>query len=96
MPIYVYRCESCGVQFERRQHFNDQPLTRCPECDERALRKIITPVGIVFKGKGFYVTDNRSPSGSSKSKVSDKPSEKSSETKTESKSSSSSTTESKE
>ena len=62
MPIYTYRCENCGVQFERQQKFSDQPLTRCPECGKN-LRKVYTPVGIVFKGSGFYATDHRSPSG---------------------------------
>ncbi|RMF46165.1 MAG: zinc ribbon domain-containing protein [Anaerolineae bacterium] len=63
MPIYTYRCESCGIQFERKQKFSDSPLKRCPECNENALRKVYTPVGIVFKGSGFYATDHRSPSG---------------------------------
>ncbi len=63
MPIYTYRCENCGVQFEQQQSFSDQPLTRCPECNKKALRKVYTPVGIVFKGSGFYATDHRSPSG---------------------------------
>jgi len=63
MPIYTYRCESCGVQFERRQHFSDEPLKTCPECQTETLRKVYLPVGIVFKGSGFYATDNRSPSG---------------------------------
>jgi putative FmdB family regulatory protein len=66
MPIYTYRCENCGVQFERQQRFDDQPLTRCPECCKKTLRKVYTPVGIVFKGSGFYATDHRSPSGSSR------------------------------
>lgn len=63
MPIYTYRCENCGVQFERQQKFTDQPLTWCPECSKKSLRKVYTPVGIVFKGSGFYSTDNRSSSG---------------------------------
>lgn len=63
MPIYAYRCENCGVQFERRQSFSDDPLITCPECSEPALRKLIQPVGIVFKGSGFYVTDNRGGNG---------------------------------
>jgi putative FmdB family regulatory protein len=63
MPIYTYRCESCGVQFERNQKFSDTPLTRCPECGKKSLRKVYLPVGIVFKGSGFYSTDHRSPSG---------------------------------
>lgn len=63
MPVYVYRCENCGVQFDRFQKFTDPPLTRCPECGKKALHKVYTPVGIVFKGSGFYATDHRSPSG---------------------------------
>lgn len=63
MPVYTYRCESCGVRFERQQSFNDAPLTRCPECGKKSLQKVIGPVGIVFKGSGFYATDHRSPSG---------------------------------
>ncbi len=63
MPVYVYRCENCGVQFDRFQKFTNSPLTRCPECGKKTLRKVYTPVGIVFKGSGFYATDHRSPSG---------------------------------
>lgn len=63
MPVYTYQCESCGVRFDRYQKFTDQPLTWCPECGKKALRKVYTPVGIVFKGSGFYSTDNKSPSG---------------------------------
>jgi putative FmdB family regulatory protein len=46
MPIYTYRCESCGVRFERQQGYNDPVLTRCPECNKKAIRKVYTPVGI--------------------------------------------------
>lgn len=67
MPIYTYRCENCGIQFDRHQKFSDDPLTLCPECEEEALRKVYQPVGIVFKGSGFYATDNRSPSGMERS-----------------------------
>ncbi len=63
MPVYTYRCENCGIRFEKQQHFSDPPLTRCPECNKKTLRKVYMPVGIVFKGSGFYATDNRSPSG---------------------------------
>lgn len=63
MPVYTYRCESCGVQFERHQSFHDAPLKVCPECRKKSLRKVIAPVGIVFKGSGFYATDHKSPSG---------------------------------
>lgn len=73
MPIYTYRCESCGVQFEEHQHYTDPPLTACPECGEEALRKLYLPVGIVFKGSGFYSTDHRSPSGQTSTKKTDSP-----------------------
>jgi putative FmdB family regulatory protein len=78
MPLYTYRCENCGVQFDQQQSFNDPPLTRCPECNKKTLRKVYTAVGIVFKGSGFYATDHRSPSGQSRSS-SEKNSEKSAE-----------------
>ena len=82
MPIYAYRCESCGIHFERHQSFSDSPLKRCPECNKNSLRKVIGPVGVVFKGSGFYATDNRSTSGLHSSKPKD---ESSSSEKTESK-----------
>jgi len=63
MPTYTYRCDNCGIQFDQQQHFTDPPLTRCPECGKMTLRKVYLPVGIVFKGSGFYATDHRSPSG---------------------------------
>lgn len=86
MPTYTYQCENCGIRFDQYQSFSDEPLTICPECGEPALRKVYTPVGIVFKGKGFYATDNRSPSGQSYSSDKDENTKKDSETKTESKS----------
>ena len=73
MPVYTYRCENCGVQFERHQSFTDTPLKTCPECRKKALKKVITPTKIIFKGSGFYATDHKSPSGdSSKTKKSEK------------------------
>jgi putative FmdB family regulatory protein len=68
MPVYTYRCESCGVQFERHQSFHDAPLKTCPECRKKSLKKVITPTKIIFKGSGFYATDNKSSSGGSSSK----------------------------
>jgi putative FmdB family regulatory protein len=56
------------VQFEQQQSFSDESLTRCPECGKKALRKVFQPVGIVFKGSGFYATDHHSPSGQSAKK----------------------------
>jgi putative FmdB family regulatory protein len=72
MPIYTYVCDNCGIQFDRHQHFDEDPLVRCPECEHDTLRKIFLPVGIVFKGSGFYATDHRSPSGQAASKKADK------------------------
>jgi len=63
MPIYTYQCDNCGIRFDQYQKFTDEPLIICPECNEPKLRKIYQPVGIVFKGSGFYSTDHRSPSG---------------------------------
>jgi len=54
------------VQFERHQSFHDAPLKTCPECRKKALKKVITPTKIIFKGSGFYATDHKSPSGSEK------------------------------
>lgn len=68
MPVYTYRCASCGVQFERHQSFSDAPLKVCPECRKKSLKKVIAPVGVVFKGSGFYATDHKSPSGQSSHK----------------------------
>lgn len=64
MPVYVYQCDSCGVAFERLQSFNEDPLNNCPECNGH-VHRVIQPVGIVFKGSGFYVTDNRAKSSTS-------------------------------
>ncbi|HEY1672460.1 MAG TPA: FmdB family zinc ribbon protein, partial [Streptosporangiaceae bacterium] len=59
MPTYQYACTECGEQLEKVQKFSDDPLTVCPNCNGR-LRKVFSPVGIVFKGSGFYRTDSRS------------------------------------
>ena len=58
MPMYTYRCEQCGVRFDRRQSFTAQALTRCPECHGH-VRRLIQPAGIVFKGSGWYITDSK-------------------------------------
>jgi putative FmdB family regulatory protein len=59
VPTYTYTCTRCNNHVEKRQSFTDPPLTTCDECGG-TLRKIIHPVGIVFKGSGWYVTDSRS------------------------------------
>ena len=59
MPTYQYACTECGEQLEAVQKFTDDPLTVCPACSGK-LRKLFSPVGIVFKGSGFYRNDSRS------------------------------------
>jgi putative FmdB family regulatory protein len=58
MPTYQYRCSECGEELEAVQKFSDAPLTECPNCGG-PLRKVFNAVGVVFKGSGFYRTDNR-------------------------------------
>ena len=61
MPTYQYTCTDCGEPVEAVQKFTDDPLTVCAACGGR-LRKVFSPVGIVFKGSGFYRTDSRNGS----------------------------------
>ena len=68
MPIYGYRCSSCGHQFEIQQRMSDEPLKVCPKC-QGELTKMLYPTGVIFKGSGFYTTDYKasakgSPNGS--------------------------------
>ena len=67
MPTYEYACAECGERLEAVQKFSDDPLTVCPACGGR-LRKVFSPVGIVFKGSGFYRTDSRTSANGAKSK----------------------------
>ena len=84
------RCRSCGEHLEVVQSFKDEPLTVCPTCDGE-LRKVFSPIGISFKGSGFYKTDSRSGGGKkSESSTSETKSDSKSESKSESKSSDSS------
>jgi putative FmdB family regulatory protein len=61
LPLYEYRCASCGDQYEKREGFEAASLQICPQCGGSARRVLHSPP-IVFKGSGFYVTDNRKPS----------------------------------
>ena len=58
MPLYTYRCSNCGNEFDLRQSFSDDPIHICPVCDGH-VRRVIQQVPVLFKGSGFYVTDNR-------------------------------------
>ena len=64
MPIYEYACTACGERTEAKQSFDDPPLETCEVCGGK-LRKLYSPVGVVFKGSGFYSTDAKSKSKSS-------------------------------
>jgi len=58
MPVYQYRCAKCKLKFELKQSFNDESIVACPKCRNEAKR-LFSPVPVIFKGSGFYVTDNR-------------------------------------
>ncbi|HTE84174.1 MAG TPA: FmdB family zinc ribbon protein [Dehalococcoidia bacterium] len=70
MPTYGYRCSNCGHEFEIQQKITDQPLKACPKCQGK-LAKILYPVGISFKGSGFYTTDYKGSGKSSDGSSSD-------------------------
>jgi len=71
VPTYEYACTDCGDRLEVVQSFSDANLTLCPECGGK-LRKVFSPVGVVFKGSGFYRNDSRDAkpkNGESKAKT---------------------------
>lgn len=57
MPIYEYRCGSCGHEKEVLQRISDKPLSQCPECGKRTFRKLVSAAGFQLKGTGWYATD---------------------------------------
>jgi putative FmdB family regulatory protein len=66
MPTYQYECRNCGIQFEEKQKFSDPPLTDCPICQTvDTVQRVIGPVGVIFKGSGFYINDSKQKNGSS-------------------------------
>jgi putative FmdB family regulatory protein len=83
VPTYQYACTECGDQTEVVQRFTDDPLTVCGTCGGR-LRKVFSPVGIVFKGSGFYRTDSRAGAVSGSSNGNGKPGESSDGSKSDS------------
>ena len=58
MPIYEYECSLCHLHFERRQRFDEEPVAICPKCQGKA-RRVLHSIPVIFKGSGFYITDNR-------------------------------------
>jgi putative FmdB family regulatory protein len=88
MPIYAYKCGSCGHAKDVLQKISDAPLTQCPACGADAFRKQVTAAGFQLKGSGWYVTDFRGGNSSSggagsttESKSADAPAAASSESK---------------
>lgn len=59
MPIYAYKCESCGFAKDVLQKMSDTPLTDCPQCGAASFKKQLTAAGFQLKGSGWYVTDFR-------------------------------------
>ncbi|MHB8573398.1 MAG: FmdB family zinc ribbon protein [Candidatus Dormibacteria bacterium] len=70
MPVYGYRCEKCGHEFEVLQKVSDPPASACTECEAK-VHRIYYPVGVIFKGSGFYVTDSRAQKAASAKKQTD-------------------------
>jgi putative FmdB family regulatory protein len=85
MPIYEYICKNCGEKTEVIQRMGEKPLTSCPHCGKRALKKAVSAPAIQFKGSGWYVTDyarakkEESSSSSLKGEKADKTSDKTSD-----------------
>lgn len=67
MPIYEYECKSCKTRFEKLQPMTSEPIKICPECGEEQVRRVLQPVGVIFKGSGWYLTDSRKPAPSESS-----------------------------
>jgi putative FmdB family regulatory protein len=81
MPVYEYECGSCHFRFERKQRFDEEPVAMCPKCRGKA-RRVIHSVPVIFKGGGFYITDNRKGGGGESGKK-DKTGKKAEEEKKE-------------
>ncbi len=81
MPIYEYRCESCGHELEKLQRISDAPLTDCPDCGQPALKKLISAAGFRLKGGGWYETDFKSDNRRNLAESGDKKSDSKAEAK---------------
>jgi putative FmdB family regulatory protein len=85
MPLYEYRCDACGHQFEVIQKFSDEPIAVCPKCGGGPVAKLLSSPAFQFKGTGWYITDY-ARKGTSDGKDSKSSSAKSPEGSTDSKS----------
>jgi putative FmdB family regulatory protein len=96
MPIYEYRCTSCGHELEALQKLSDAPLSDCPACNHAALTKKVSAAGFQLKGSGWYVTDFRNNGARQPAKDAAKPADKANggDTKADAKSSDAASTES--
>jgi len=61
VPVYVYHCDNCLRQFEKFQHYTDDPITVCPECNSVTLQKVYQVANVHYKGEGWYVKDKYNP-----------------------------------
>jgi len=84
MPLYEYRCQSCGHQQEFLRKVSDAPLTTCPQCGKPSLTKLLSAAGFQLKGSGWYATDFKG-SGSKPAAKSGEESKPAGETKSEEK-----------
>jgi len=70
MPTYEYQCDACNHNFDDFHSMSDKPLTKCPKCGKKKLRRVFgTGAAVIFKGSGFYQTDYRSESYKSAAKA---------------------------
>ena len=67
MPIYEYECKECGQRFEKMQPVTAEPLTECINCGKCPVRRVFHPVGVIFKGSGWYINDSRKSTSSDSS-----------------------------
>lgn len=64
MPIYEYECKNCSTRFEKLQSITAEPLSECVNCGSGPIRRVLHPVGVIFKGSGWYINDSRKSGGS--------------------------------
>jgi|1185.fasta_scaffold766323_2 putative FmdB family regulatory protein len=85
MPIYEYRCGTCGHQEEHLQKISEKPLAVCPSCGKRTYKKMLSAAGFQLKGSGWYATDFKTTSKKPAEKKADGKTETKADSKTESK-----------